>query len=126
MKKILLFICLILLFNYAFAVIAHGEMKIYAVTTEGTGLSADLVIDLEPGTGKVWTDVEPLVGTTTQGAAKTAVNVAKNYSTEAGNYDYKFDIISNASLVEGPSAGAAMTLLTISLLKGLTSAFIFI
>ncbi len=117
MKKILLFLFLVFLFSYAFAVITHGEMKIYAVTTQGEGLSADLIIDLEPGTGRVWTDVQPLVGTTTQGAALTAVNLAKNYSPEVDNYDYKFDIDSDASIVEGPSAGAAMALLTISMLR---------
>ncbi|MFH1257147.1 MAG: S16 family serine protease [Candidatus Diapherotrites archaeon] len=101
----------------ALAIVDEGGMKIFAVTTEGTGLSADLHLTLAPGNGRVWIAVTPLVGTTTQSAERTAVEVAKKYSSGAGKYDYFFDINSNASVVEGPSAGAAMTLLAISLLK---------
>lgn len=100
------------------AAITKGEMKIYAVTTEGKGLSSSLVVEIVPGTGKVWSSVEPLVGTTTQNTERIAVELAKNYSKEVNSYDYKFTINSDASVVEGPSAGAAMALLVISMLEG--------
>ncbi|MBS3059056.1 MAG: hypothetical protein J4224_01380 [Candidatus Diapherotrites archaeon] len=117
MKRLLFFLFVLLYASSVLAVVEHGEMKIYAVTTEGQGLAADLVLDLDPGTGKVWTSVEPLVGTTTQNAAREAVNLARNYSGQVSSFDYKFSIASNASLVEGPSAGAAMSLLVISMLQ---------
>ncbi|MFH1225549.1 MAG: S16 family serine protease [Candidatus Diapherotrites archaeon] len=100
------------------AAVTKGEMKIYAVTTEGKGLSSSLVVEIVPGTGKVWSSVEPLVGTTTQNTERIAVELAKNYSKEVNSHDYKFTINSDASVVEGPSAGAAMALLVISMLEG--------
>ncbi|HZX34190.1 MAG TPA: S16 family serine protease, partial [archaeon] len=112
-----LFLFLALVSSTALAVTEQGSMKIYAVTTEGQGLVATLSIEIEPGTGKIWSAVTPLVGTTTQNAERTAVNVAKKFSSEVSAHDYKFTISSNASIVEGPSAGAAMTLLLVSMLS---------
>lgn len=90
-------------------------MKVLAVTSNGQGLTADLFLKVEPsGNGTVWVAAKPLVGTTTQSAAQTAVELAKNYSGDVKNHDYKFSIESSASVVEGPSAGAAMALIVIS------------
>ena len=109
---------ILLVIPLAGAVLPEGAMKIFAVTSDGQGLSADLGLNIVKGTGKVWVDVEPLVGTSTQSTALIASHVAKNYSGDVGNYDYFFDINSNASVVEGPSAGGAMALLLVSMLKG--------
>jgi len=113
---------LVLFFLLAFsasvlAVVQESSMKIFAVTSEGQGLSADLILKITDGSGKVWSSVTPLVGTTTQNAEIAAVNIAKNYSSEVESYDYLFEIKSEASLVEGPSAGSAMALLVVSALK---------
>lgn len=105
-------------FPFSHAITERGSMKIFAVTTEGEGLSAGLNLRISPGNGKVWVDVDPLVGTSTQSTARNAVIVAKGYSKEALAHDYFFDINSNASVVEGPSAGAAMALLLVSQLEG--------
>ncbi len=121
MKKYgyILILCIVLLqLQVVLAANMHGSMKIFAVTTSGEGLSADLILYLEKGSGEVWSTVVPLVGTSTQTAERIAVQVAKNYSKEANSYDYKFDINSQAAVVDGPSAGAAMALLTIALLQG--------
>ncbi len=115
-KLFCLFIFLFLL-SSVFAVLPKGQMKIFAVTTEGTAVTADLFLTIESGSGEIWTNVYPLVGTTTQSAAITAVDVAENYSSETKNLDFKFDIDSDASIVEGPSAGSAMALLAISMLQ---------
>ncbi|MFH1587363.1 MAG: S16 family serine protease [Candidatus Diapherotrites archaeon] len=117
-KQVILLAILLLISVQVQAVLSDGSMKIFAVTTQGEGLSATLILEIEPGDGNVYSAITPLVGTTTQNAEREAVRIARNYSTEAGNYDYKFHIISDASVVEGPSAGSAMTLLTISLLQG--------
>ena len=92
-------------------------MKVYAVTTAHDAIAADLIIEIKPGSGKCYFALTSLIGTTTQAAGKTAVSVAKNYAPNATKYDYFFDINAPAALVEGPSAGAAMTLLIISMLK---------
>ncbi|MDO8647769.1 MAG: S16 family serine protease [Candidatus Diapherotrites archaeon] len=100
------------------AVTSQASMKIFAVTSEGKGLSADLTLKILPnGSGKVWSSVVPLVGTTTQNAELVAVRLAKNYSPEVDNFDYLFEIKSQASVVEGPSAGSAMALLTVASLQ---------
>ncbi|MBU0661989.1 MAG: S16 family serine protease [Candidatus Diapherotrites archaeon] len=124
MRKFIPAILLVLAFALFFsatvcaAVLENGSMKIYAVTSDGKGLASGLNLEITSGNGKVWSSVEPLVGTTTQNAERIAVEVAKNYSGEVMNHDYKFSIESDASLVEGPSAGAAMALLVISMLQG--------
>src|SRR3989344_2588270 len=102
-KKLLfpLIFTLILLFSaFAFAVTENGAMKIYAVTTDGEGLVATLHLEIEPGNGTIW----------------NAVKVAKKFYPNTGLHDYKYTIDSSASVVDGPSAGAAMTLLTVSML----------
>lgn len=104
-----------------YAIITHDSMLIFAVSGAGMGdergMEATLTITIEPGTGRVWSGGDPLVGTATQEAERTAVKVAANYFKDINKYDYKFDINSSASLVEGPSAGAAMALLLISMLQ---------
>ncbi len=117
MKKILILFLTLLLSTSCFAVIETDSMQVFAVTESGTALASNLALTIKPGTGMIWTDIEPLVGTSTQSTAKIAIETAKDYSTEVEKYDYFFNITSDASLVEGPSAGAAMTLLVISMLQ---------
>ena len=119
MKKTLVLLSILLIFAAlpVSAVLETGKMKIYAVTNDGKGLGAEMELQIEPGNGTVWVASEPLVGTSTQSAAKTAKNVAKDFAKDVDKHDYKFRISSNASVVEGPSAGAAMALLIISMLE---------
>lgn len=101
------------------AVLADNSLKVFAVSPDGTALSATLDLHIEPGTGKVWSSVSgPLVGTATQSTEKIAVKVAKNYFTDVDEYDYFFSIDSEASVVDGPSAGSAMALLVVGSLMG--------
>ena len=116
-KLFSLVFALLLLLPLCSAIIEDSSMTIYAVTTEGKGLVAYLNLGIKEGSGRAWVDVEPLVGTSTQSTAKAAVIVAKDFYRDVDEYDYFFDINSNASVVEGPSAGAAMALLLISMLK---------
>lgn len=114
--------CLFVLFLFVSmplvgAVIEKGTIPIYAVTSTDEALRAELIIEVVPGSGKIWSSVEPLVGTSTQHTERVSVELAKNYFDRVGDYDYKFDINSSASVVEGPSAGAAMALLLISMLQ---------
>ena len=116
-RLVLFFLFLILFSGSACAVIKQDSMKVFAVTENGEkAMTADLSLEIESGTGRVWTSVEPLIGTSTQTTERTAVRIAKNYFDRVDSFDYKFSIKSNASLVDGPSAGAAMTLLTVSML----------
>ncbi len=115
-KAIVAFFVLLFMAN-SFAALASQSLDVFAVTDNGNAISASLTLSLKPGTGRIWTSVEPLVGTSTQTTEKIAVDIAGDYSSQATDFDYFFEIESEASLVEGPSAGAAMTLLTISMLQ---------
>src|SRR3989344_1815527 len=112
----LIFILLLAFSAPALAVVEEGAIKIYAVTSDGEGLVASLHLQIEPGTGRVWSAVTPLVGTSTQNAERTAVSLARRFYPNVSSYDFKYSIDSPASVVDGPSAGAAMALLTISML----------
>ncbi|MBI4043442.1 MAG: hypothetical protein HY393_01385 [Candidatus Diapherotrites archaeon] len=114
-----LFLTVLFLSSFAtpvLAVLSEGSMKVYAVTTEGEALEAELILQIKPGSGNIWSAITPLVGTTTQNAERVAIKVASNY-VDTGGYDYFFTIKSNASVVEGPSAGAAMTALAVTMLQ---------
>ncbi len=117
MRNALTLFFLLLLLANVFAVIESDSVKVFAVTDNGKALSADLTINIKLGSGKVWAGIEPLIGTSTQSTAKLAVETARDYYSLVDQYDYFFEITSDASLVEGPSAGAAMTLLVISMLQ---------
>lgn len=112
-------ILLILVFGVsAHAVLTESSLKVFAVAPDGTALDAKLTLKTTPGSGVVWSSVSgPLVGTATQSTEKIAVKVAKNYSPDVDNFDYFFAIDSEASVVDGPSAGSAMALLVVSALQ---------
>ncbi len=100
------------------AVLTDSSIKVFAVAPDGTALDAKLSLKITSGTGVVWSSVSgPLVGTATQSTEKIAVRVAKNYSSEVDSYDYFFTIDSDASVVDGPSAGSALALLVVSALQ---------
>lgn len=118
MKKIFFLVFLVLLLSMpASAVLQKGSLKVFAITENGKAISADLALSIEQGEGKIYTSIKPLVGTSTQTTEIIAVNLSKKYFPNADKYNYWFDIESDASLVEGPSAGAAMALLVISMLE---------
>lgn len=106
-----------LLLNPSLAYLEKNMMKVYAIDEQNTPLMANLVLELEPGTGKVWSAITPLIGTSTQNTERISVQIGKGYAVGSEGLDYKFTIESSATLVDGPSAGAAMALLTVSALQ---------
>lgn len=117
-QRLLLFLFVFALFGLSVqAVVQEHSTKIFAVTNDGKGLQATLDLRIEPGTGKIFSGVDALVGTSTQNAFKVALDLAKNYSSETSQHNYYFSIESNASIVDGPSAGAATSLLLVTMLQ---------
>ncbi|QQR93122.1 MAG: hypothetical protein IPJ89_02690 [Candidatus Iainarchaeum archaeon] len=109
---------ILLLASTSFAVLTDTSLRVFAVAPDGKALSAELELHIIPGEGRVWSSVSgPLVGTATQSTEKIAVKISKNYFANADQYDYFFTINSNASVVDGPSAGSAMSLLVVSALQ---------
>ena len=78
------------------------------------------------GSGRVFVDTLPLTQVDMQGSARLAVKVAgslvKRDNISADNFDYFFVIRTDSPIIGGPSAGAVMTLATISLLENWTIA----
>lgn len=95
--------------------------KVPAVDKNGEGLMLDLFVKAEPGSGRIFTDIENLIfWTDTQKSIKTAINVASNLtniSTESVDLTYTLKAGDNTSIVGGGSAGAILTIATVAALK---------
>ncbi|MFH1473885.1 MAG: S16 family serine protease [Candidatus Aenigmatarchaeota archaeon] len=100
----------------------YAEINLVAVDQEGNGVSTPLTVEAIPGDGKVLTDIEKLLfWVDTQYSIQTARNVAINITKKNMNdYDLIYSIKTEATLVGGPSAGAALTLATIAALQNKT------
>jgi uncharacterized protein len=78
-----------------------------------------VVATVEPGNGKVLVTTSPLIGYDWSAAAKDAVAVAaKKANVDQNSYNFLFTITNahEMSALDGPSAGAAMTIATYSAL----------
>ena len=108
----------------------YRNVTVYApaVAETGSGLvgvmSTITVTIQSNGSGEVFVDTLPLAQVDMQGSARLAVKVAsalvkkdKNCSADPSNYDYFFVVRTSAPIIGGPSAGAIMTVATISLLE---------
>lgn len=100
-----------------------------AVASSGSGyvgvLSTITVTIQNNGSGRVFVDTLPLTQVDMQGSARLAVKVASalvrndaNSDIDPSKYDYFFVVRTDSPIIGGPSAGAIMTVATISLLQG--------
>lgn len=86
-----------------------------SVTEEGTLIN--ISSEVQAGKGRVLVQTTPLMGVVFQDAANTAVSVAENKtgkSLSSSDIIFSIDAKDKIPSVDGPSAGALMTLLTIS------------
>jgi len=110
---------LLLLLIVAASFAGTGTIKVAAVDGEGRGQSLDMGVEVVPGKGRVLITSVPFTGVDTQASENVAVRVAVNYTGAATeDKDIIFIFHTNATLVEGSSAGGAMALATISALEG--------
>ncbi|HII02810.1 TPA: ATP-dependent protease [Methanosarcinaceae archaeon] len=87
------------------------------------GALIDVSVEVRPGKGRVLVQTTPLMGVVFQDAANTAVFVAQGQTNMSlTGTDTIFSIMADEPIpaVDGPSAGALMTLLTISALENST------
>ena len=92
-----------------------------SVSEEGTLMN--ISTEIRPGKGRVLVQTTPLMGVVFQDAANTAVFVAENKTgKELSGSDIIFSVSAQGQIpgVDGPSAGALMTLLTISAIDNKT------
>lgn len=97
-------------------------IKVPAVDREGNGVIAILSVEAKPGFGRTLVDINQILfWVDTQGSIRTAKNVAANVTgLDISKYDIIYSIQANASVIEGPSAGAAMGIATIAELENKT------
>lgn len=103
-----------------YKIYSQVKTKLVAVDQEGNGVVTNLTVRAVPGNGKVLVDVRSLLfWIDTQQSIQLAREVAEDYLGEkAKNLDLTYTIdIPNATLVGGPSAGAAFTVATIAVLE---------
>ena len=149
-KKMLIFVVFLFVFSISFpqfslansnpGQIYEGEASLIfrnvtvyapAVASTGTGyvgvISTITVTIQNNGSGRVFVDTLPLTQVDMQGSARLAVKVAsalvnndENCDVNPYEYDYFFVVRTSAPVIGGPSAGAIMTVATISLLENWT------
>jgi len=113
--------------------IEYHNVSVYAPAVAQTengykGVISTITVTIQNnGNGRVFVDTLPLTQVDMQGSARLAVKVAgalvkndKNCYVNPDNYDYFFVIRTSSPVIGGPSAGAIMTLATISLLENWT------
>ncbi len=100
----------------------YANMLIPAVDDKGNGIITNLTVQVKQGEGRSLVDINDLsFWVDTQNSIRTAKDVAQKFTgAKLGNYDIIYSIITNASAVEGPSAGAAIAIATIAALENKT------
>jgi len=81
------------------------------------GGTADLYLEIRPGTGQVFLDTFPLTKLDTQSSTRYANQVACSYAgVDCSRYDFLYTIRADSTVIGGPSAGGAITVLTAAML----------
>jgi uncharacterized protein len=147
MKKVMIIITAIILFCSSFfqltlaisipgqiyegeEFITYRNVTVYAPAVAQTdngyvGVISTITVTIQSnGSGRVFVDTLPLTQVDMQGSARLAVKVAstivendKNINVNPSGYDYFFVVRTSSPIIGGPSAGAIMTVATISLLE---------
>lgn len=124
MKKLKLFaiVVLILLTIHVSAAFEEKTINALAVNIQGNyGVVIKIVVNVTPGSGKVFVSTPPLVQIDMQSSAQlAAITACDLLGLDFSDYNFYYDIESDVGLVGGPSAGAVMTVATIAVFKDLT------
>ena len=120
--RLIAFILLILCLNSAYAQVYTSSIRIVGVDKNGRGIVGNLTVEIQPGKGRILVDTSPLQGLYTQSSERVAVKVASEITKfNFSSYDVIYSISTpGATNVEGPSAGAAMTIATIAAIQNKT------
>lgn len=121
-KKYLSFIITLLLLVPTITA-TTGHMKLLAVIDPVTnqGAIADLYLTIKDGEGRVFLDTSPLTKIDTQMSTRIAKEIACYFlEFDCEQKDFFYTIRSTSPIIGGPSAGAAISVLTIALLDDLT------
>ncbi|HDP73356.1 MAG TPA: hypothetical protein ENN46_00140 [Candidatus Woesearchaeota archaeon] len=127
--KVLIELLVILLlfaaiFSYSLKFSRVHSVNVLAVSEAGEdelkGTIARIYLELKPGKGRVFIDSSPLTKPDLQMSIRYSRDLACEFlSADCGQYDFLYTIDSGSFLIGGPSAGMALTLLTISALENI-------
>ncbi|MBI2650946.1 hypothetical protein HYX01_00560 [Candidatus Woesearchaeota archaeon] len=120
MKKfVFLIIGLLLLIPIVYAKQGHMKLLAVAETEEGyKGGIAELYLEVKQGSGRVFLETFPLTKVDTQVSTRFAKEIACDFAdADCDKYDFFYTITADSSIIAGPSAGAAISVLTFSLIK---------
>ena len=100
--------------------VSAATIVVPAVDQDGNGVATMLDVHIMPGTRRALVDIDKLLfWTDTQNSIRVSRSVSENITgIDLSYYDIIYSIRANASVIEGPSAGAAMTIATIAALLG--------
>ncbi len=95
------------------------SIKVPAVDNEGNGVATVLTVQAIPGEGRTLTNINQLLfWVDTQYSIQIAKYVAENITNvNTSKVDLIYTIETDATVIEGPSAGAALTAATIAVLQ---------
>jgi len=93
-----------------------------AVDNNGNGVTTSLRVESAEGEGRTLVNINQLIfWADTQYSIQTAKDVAQNYTGyDLSHADIIYTINASASILEGPSAGAALTVATVAALRNIT------
>ena len=99
------------------------QMKLLAVSQDPDnpeGVTADLYLETEPGSGRIFMDTFPLTKLDTQMSTRFANSIACDFVEEpCTGTDFFYTIRSNSVIVGGPSAGGALSVLSVAAIEDL-------
>lgn len=102
-------------------IIKEGPFYTTRTTTEGAMLN--ISVEIREGEGRVLVHTTPLMGMVFQDAANTAVHLAENVTGKSlygSDVIFSVEAMGEVPAVDGPSAGALMTALTIAAIENRT------
>ncbi len=99
--------------------VSHASVMVPAVTQDGKGVATILDVQVVNGYGRTLTNIDRLLfWTDTQNSIRTARSVAEEITgANLSEYDIIYTIKANATVIEGASAGAALTVATVAALE---------
>lgn len=99
---------------------SFATISVPAVNADGDGIITNIAVQAMPGTGRTLTNIDKIFfWVDTQHSIRVARSVAEGVTgLDMKSYDLIYTITADASIIEGPSAGTALTVATIAALQG--------
>lgn len=123
MKKIILLLLILSTILFSTCDYNTKTMRVPAVMGENAGGLLELEVTVLPGEGRIFSSIIPRIGSSTQLSQERAVFYAFDYTNnDLDECDVLFEIknAEKSRFIDGPSAGAVMTSITIAALENKT------